>query len=950
MYEAAEPFSTIVNFPKAKPIFTYPKEMKPAGDLEITAQVKEPLVEELRAQTIARGIEPVLAHVERVRRKGGVFEIVMEKESATARRVIVALGRSGNFRKLGVPGEELDKVSNRLHDPKDFSGRRVLVVGGGDTAIETAIALALSGADVTMSYRKSEFARPKPENLERLRLLEANPNAPDVAVEEPSSERVTTSAGPYLEDAGARPARGRVRTVLSSQVVEIRSQDVVLRKGDGSLETIPNDNVFTMIGREPPLDFFRRSGVAIAGEWTAPSIAGLALFLMFCVFLYHWKSGGSLTAMFQSRELFPFMFGRAVDPSTLAGTITISMGSPGFWYTLVYSLCIVVFGFRRMRRTPTPYVRLQTWTLMAIQCLPLFLLPYIALPWAGHRGAFGDRHDVIALTRDEAARIQESVARFGETGISPADAPSVAALLPSPVREWNGAKVDLSWGNRILVHSEGEGGAEREAIVRLSDRRMHVRDDSRPESSIVDQLFPANEWDPHGREYWRAFGLVLAWPLFVWNVFTEQPMMLWLVIGAVQTLVIIPLMIWFWGKGSYCGWICSCGALAETLGDEHRTKMPHGPFWNRLNMTGQVILAIALVLLGIARGGMVSSRRPFRQQTLSWGARRKERDRSRASVSLELSQLQMGGGFVLGRHPGSRSLLSFLGARLVPLRLSSGGSHAHLRALLALRDCRRQEEVHLLQRVHVGVPSGNRHHELRQQGDADARSGMRALFGVRAELPDRRAHVRTGRQVRTRARAGRDPGEHGANARRGRRVSEPRPWPRVGAEEIVTVDFLRIRRYLARSPRTGSARRIAVIDTFEWVNVIALTPERDVILVRQWRHGAGKVTLEIPGGIIDPGEDPALAAARELREETGYVGGTPRFLGRVDPNPAILSNGCKTYLIEDCWKTGELELDPGEDIEVTTIPLEEIPRAIADGRISHALVVCAFWWLRMETL
>jgi hypothetical protein len=68
-------------------------------------------------------------------------------------------------------------------------------------------------------------------------------------------------------------------------------------------------------------------------------------------------------------------------------------------------------------------------------------------------------------------------------------------------------------------------------------------------------------------------------------------------------------------------------------------------------------------------------------------------------------------------------------------------------------------------------------------------------------------------------------------------------------------------------------------------------------------------------------------------------------LGRVDPNPAILSNGCKTYLIEDCRKTGELELDPGEDIEVTTIPLEEIPSAIADGRITHALVVCAFWWL-----
>jgi polyferredoxin len=73
----------------------------------------------------------------------------------------------------------------------------------------------------------------------------------------------------------------------------------------------------------------------------------------------------------------------------------------------------------------------------------------------------------------------------------------------------------------------------------------------------------------------------------------------WLVIGAVQTLVLIPLAILKWGKGVYCGWICSCGALAETLGDQHRSKMPHGPRWNRLNMTGQVILAAAIVLLAL---------------------------------------------------------------------------------------------------------------------------------------------------------------------------------------------------------------------------------------------------------------------------------------------------------------------------------------------------------------
>jgi polyferredoxin len=93
--------------------------------------------------------------------------------------------------------------------------------------------------------------------------------------------------------------------------------------------------------------------------------------------------------------------------------------------------------------------------------------------------------------------------------------------------------------------------------------------------------------------------LILAWPLFIWNFFTPYPMTWWLVIGFLQTFVIIPAIIWRWGKGAYCGWICSCGALAETRGDRHRTKMPHGPVWNRLNMVGQVILVVVFLLFGL---------------------------------------------------------------------------------------------------------------------------------------------------------------------------------------------------------------------------------------------------------------------------------------------------------------------------------------------------------------
>jgi thioredoxin reductase/polyferredoxin len=486
--EANEPFATIVNFPKAKPIFTYPTGMVPAGDLRVTASVKETLVEELRRQTTDAGIVPRMATVEAVRRKSGMLEVsIAGGDVVRAHRVLVGIGRSGNFRRLGVPGEDRGKVYNRLHDPKDFAGLDVLVVGGGDSALETAAAVASAGGRVTLSYRNREFSRPKPENVSRIQTI-----------------AVQGTQG------------GTLRLALGTKVKAIGTDHVRLTDVDGKDETIPNAAVFAMIGREAPLDFFRRSGVAIRGEWTSGSWAGLVAFLGFCVFLYNWKAGGVLYDAFKVHHWFPFGVPAALGaigeafarPSNILGTVTLSLGSPGFYYSLAYCLCVVGFGLRRIARRKTPYVRVQTLTLMAVQVVPLFLLPYVALPWMGHNGWF-------------------------DAGAG----------------KW-----------------------------------------------IGDQLFPQTPWDTQGREYWRAFGIVLAWPLFVWNVFSAKPMALWLAISLVQTFIVIPLIVYRWGKGAYCGWLCSCGALAETLGDAHRQKMPHGPFWNRLNMTGQVVLAVALLL------------------------------------------------------------------------------------------------------------------------------------------------------------------------------------------------------------------------------------------------------------------------------------------------------------------------------------------------------------------
>ncbi|HVS62932.1 MAG TPA: NUDIX hydrolase [Thermoanaerobaculia bacterium] len=190
-------------------------------------------------------------------------------------------------------------------------------------------------------------------------------------------------------------------------------------------------------------------------------------------------------------------------------------------------------------------------------------------------------------------------------------------------------------------------------------------------------------------------------------------------------------------------------------------------------------------------------------------------------------------------------------------------------------------------------------------------------------------------------------------------MRSPRRWITRRRERTFEHPLLAVDRVLvspeAAEPADAHQREVLSLASPDWVNVVALTgggrPDGpEVVLVRQWRFAVAAPTLEIPGGIVDDGETPLLAARRELLEETGYASESWRALGSVHPNPAILTNRCHTFLALDAELHDAPCGDGDEEIEVATMPLTAIPRAIAGGEISHSLVIAAFHLLGLAGL
>jgi ADP-ribose pyrophosphatase len=168
-------------------------------------------------------------------------------------------------------------------------------------------------------------------------------------------------------------------------------------------------------------------------------------------------------------------------------------------------------------------------------------------------------------------------------------------------------------------------------------------------------------------------------------------------------------------------------------------------------------------------------------------------------------------------------------------------------------------------------------------------------------------------------------------------------WRELERQTVADCRVFAVERSVASSPVDGGARTFYRIQSVDWAQILPITRDGKAVLVRQYRHGAQRVTLEIPGGMVDAGEDPATAALRECLEETGYRAAAALSLGVVAPNPAVFANRLHAFYAVDVEPEQAVQNTGSEVTEVVLVPVAELEDLLLAGQIDHALVAGTLW-------
>ncbi len=569
LFESASRLNTIVNFPRGKPIIITPPGQA-AGGLRMEDGTKETLLEDLQQQIIESGIsvaEGVM--VKQVGRDGAVLRVETSEGIVAALRVVLALGKSGNSRKLGARGEDLPKVYDRLFDPADFNGQKVLVVGGGDSALEASVALAGAGAEVTHSYRGASFSRPKEENVNIIEKL---------------------------------AAAGSIDIRLETTVQEVSENDVLLAGADGELR-VANDAVFALIGRQLPTDFFKRSGIRMEGEKGRSYWVFLTVMLSFFTMLYFGKKGNAYDILSGADGFWGSVKAYLAAPYAIAQRNGLLTGDEGFFGLLWASLAApfradAAYGLGGYEAWLNPLSFLAGWAgsvvFLASGAAALFCM------LRSGRRYFGGAWPAVKY----GYLIAAALAYFWVYLVSTIGTSAGWTLAPTQFYSFLYCSTMALFGiRRVAVKRTRYVLYQMSTLVFIQVLFLYLLPFQQIGGSylfdiLIGNNFPAGstfmaQVFPDGR--WTCFWFILIWPLSI-SAFGASTF--WTVFPLVQ-LGILFWMIRHWGKGVYCSWICSCGGMAESLGDEYRTRAPHGPRAKAWEYVAQAILLFALLATAV---------------------------------------------------------------------------------------------------------------------------------------------------------------------------------------------------------------------------------------------------------------------------------------------------------------------------------------------------------------